>query len=392
MGQLKLVQSSVLLFTLFLYACGNGSKGNGATDASATSEGSGGAPGSGGTAGPDASTATDSGTSKKGICGDGKLDDGEECDDGNVSNGDGCDSTCKAELVFRLTRLKILTDSAPDYCVYAGNKNHGNAVGALFPSSTMLDAMGGLMNGSFSDGTANVLEHVLDLDSRAADTPDTTVNIGISQGALAADWSSQSDKLDFPVTLNASAVDTLGLPKTFMVSQLVDKGNGLMELQSLTPGKAGFTGPGNADFTLYNAMARLEVDSARSQPQSPPTFADSLKMPESLGHDADAAPQGRLCGAMLASSFQTIGMPGMLAGLCAMLSSSTFTACDSTTPAKDPTKGECDSILTLLQKGCPPLLNPIGDPDADTDGDGTNDGYSVVVGLSAKRVKVTGIK
>jgi hypothetical protein len=45
-----------------------------------------------------------------------------------------------------------------------------------------------------------------------------------------------------------------------------------------------------------------------------------------------------------------------------------------------------------LQKGCPPILNSIGEPDADIDDDGTNEGYSVVVGISAKRVKVAGTK
>jgi hypothetical protein len=187
-------------------------------------------------------------------------------------------------------------------------------------------------------------------------------------------------------------VDAQGLPKTFMVSQLVDKGSGVMELQSVKPGKAGFTGPGNSDFTLHNAIARIEVDSSRSQPKLPFPFAAGLKMPETVGHDSDTSPEGRLCGAMLASSFQTIGVPGMLATLCALLSTTKLAPCDDTTPAKDPTKGECDSILTLLQKGCSPILNPIGDPDADIDNDGTNEGYSVVVGISAKRIKTVGTK
>lgn len=32
------------------------------------------------------------------VCGDNKLDSGEECDDGNVKNGDGCDALCKIEI------------------------------------------------------------------------------------------------------------------------------------------------------------------------------------------------------------------------------------------------------------------------------------------------------
>lgn len=32
-----------------------------------------------------------------GICGDGKVDQGEECDDGNTANDDGCNAECKYE-------------------------------------------------------------------------------------------------------------------------------------------------------------------------------------------------------------------------------------------------------------------------------------------------------
>lgn len=35
------------------------------------------------------------------ICGDGKVDDGEECDDGNKTVGDSCDSSCKKETLPR---------------------------------------------------------------------------------------------------------------------------------------------------------------------------------------------------------------------------------------------------------------------------------------------------
>src|SRR5574338_170218 len=32
------------------------------------------------------------------ICGDGRLDPGEQCDDGNMGNADGCSSTCAIEM------------------------------------------------------------------------------------------------------------------------------------------------------------------------------------------------------------------------------------------------------------------------------------------------------
>ncbi len=36
-----------------------------------------------------------------GVCGDSKINPGEECDDGNLINGDGCNSTCKIEISSR---------------------------------------------------------------------------------------------------------------------------------------------------------------------------------------------------------------------------------------------------------------------------------------------------
>ena len=44
------------------------------------------------------------------ICGDGKLDPGEECDDGNLFIWDGCSDTCKIEFPY--------TCPTPnDYCI-----------------------------------------------------------------------------------------------------------------------------------------------------------------------------------------------------------------------------------------------------------------------------------
>ena len=327
------------------------------------------------------------------VCGNGKIEGKEECDDGNTDIYDGCNAKCRADVVFRLNRLAILTEDAPEYCAFANNKNKGNAMRNLFPEgSTMLDTMTGLLNGMFNDGGVNVLLHITDLDSAAADKPDPIIGIGISVGDVAADWASQTDKLDFPVTVNQQFLDAQGMPVMLLSSELADKGGGIMECRTTKPGKAGFTEPGGGmDFTLYQAMSVLEVDAPRSQPSPPPTLAADLKLPETTGRDADTAPQGRLCGAMKAESFASIGLPGVLAVPCDMFN---YTPCDSLFDPNqwlDTTKGECDSVLTLLQGGCGTILNPIGEPDADTDGDGTNDAYSVVVAQSSKRVKVVGI-
>ena len=46
------------------------------------------------------------------VCGNGRLDPGEECDDGNTVNLDGCDSACKLEQDARVTDL--MQQFAPD--------------------------------------------------------------------------------------------------------------------------------------------------------------------------------------------------------------------------------------------------------------------------------------
>jgi len=50
----------------------------------------------------DTSSHTCKGGSIYPVCGDGKLDSGEQCDDGNTISGDGCSSTCQSEVECRM--------------------------------------------------------------------------------------------------------------------------------------------------------------------------------------------------------------------------------------------------------------------------------------------------
>jgi hypothetical protein len=105
-----------------------------------------------------------------------------------------------------------------------------------------------------------------------------------------------------------------------------------------------------------------------------------------------------MCGALAESSFAGMGFPqGNVMGLAVPLEvfcldqAGKYRSCAA---GQDPLKGECSSILDLLKGGCSNLgaqfIAPIGEPDADTDGDGVNDAYSMVSRISAQRVKVVG--
>jgi cysteine-rich repeat protein len=319
----------------------------------------------------------------KSVCGNGKIESDEQCDDGNQENSDGCDSHCKAELIYRLQVLHVTRDPAPSFCKHANNENQGNAMGKLFANDTMVTTVQSLMGGQFTAGNINLLIYIMDLDDPSAKTPDPLVGIGMATGVLDADWTSQTDKLDFPVKVNPTDLNDDNLPKNIIPSELIVE-NGKTFFRTTAAVSAGYSTTDGAQFSIFDAMMSAEVDPARSKPPAPPEFADSVQLPESSG-GTDTEPTGYMCGVLLASNFESIPMPDAMAVLCIGMG---FRSCSN---GQDPTKGECDSILTMFQKGCPGMMNAIGEPDADVDGDGKNEGYTSVVYFSEKRVKLTGV-
>ena len=66
---------------------------------------------------------------------------------------------------------------------------------------------------------------------------------------------------------------------------------------------------------------------------------------------------------------------------------------------QDPAGGDCSSMLDFMKAGCSStdlfgtvswVMHPLGDPDADTDGDGTPDSYTMVAHIATQRVKIGG--
>ncbi len=317
------------------------------------------------------------------VCGDGEIEGFEHCEDGNLINTDGCDARCKAEVVFRLTELSISREPAPSWCVFADNENQGNAFAKIFPEDDLIihTTMQTLVNLLFLGGGVHVLVHALDLDDPTMETADPLVHLGMSMGEGAIDWISQEEKLDFPIEVHANDVDEDNVPTSLIPAEIVTDGD-VVELRTTAPGKAGFS-ESEADFTLYGAMTRAQIDPPRSRPRSPPDLAAGIALPQTVGASDEEGPRGVLCGAMLAESFRSIPFPAELGLLCP-----DFTPCEDD---QDPKQGECSSILDFLSEGCGALLSPMGEPDADIDGDGIDDAYSAVVGTAIERIKMVGV-
>jgi len=180
------------------------------------------------------------------------------------------------------------------------------------------------------------------------------------------------------------------------------------------------------NFVLRNINLRMEIDPGRSKIPAPPETASETL--ESAGHfdpgfleqvaeatggmwgedeedfeldlsqmgnpfdmDNELLPTGTICGTIRESTLGSIGIPYInflgisIASMCPDQASQIV----SCTQGLSPTDGTCSSIIDLLKVGCSGgdllTLPPLGEPDADTDGDGTNDSYTVVLRLSVQR-------
>lgn len=186
----------------------------------------------------------------------------------------------------------------------------------------------------------------------------------------------------------------------------------------------------NMEFVIDNIMVSMEIDPERSKISPPPETA--FEVPESAGHydpafmeeimegmegmmnnedgsttevmenpfdpSNEKMPTGILCGTLDSKMFDSIGVPYFyipilnisLATLCPDQASQ-ITSCRGDMSTAE---GECSSILDLLQIGCTGggmfNLEPLGPPDVDNDGDGTNESYSLVFRMAVQRLKMAG--
>ena len=322
------------------------------------------------------------------FCGDGVIhaDRGEQCDDGNLTNLDVCSALCEVEIVHRLTRMDLLGEAAPDWCTYYNNAHSGNAIGDAFLLGPVMDQINASVRDALDNGDANALLQILGMSDPSAQTADPEIDFGVYIGQPDGDWANTPDKLDFPFRVRSEDVDSDRMPTTVMPAQIAV--NGLSEARTTSPTSIVLQFP-LGELGFYNTMFRTSVDNPPppSQIAPPPPTHASVLVPETLGGDGEASPTGTLCGAISTESLAAIPLTTSFTDLCTAPS---YVPC-----GPDQIPGvDCDSLLDLIQGGCWFTIVPLvvaTDPDVDHSGDGTNDAYSAVMGISAKRAKITGV-
>ncbi len=341
-----------------------------------------------------------------GICGDGIINGVEQCDDGVPVNLDGCDSRCRVEIVFRGTGMGMNNDPAPDFCVHHDSVNQGNSFANMFPDPGLRDSIDQAMTDTIGTGEMVYLFHVLDVDDPAAVAPDPLVKMGMAYGMAdpSVDWANTPDKLDILIQVYRDSYDDDLMPKRLSDAELVVE-NGRLYQQSPRPYDLSIE-TSRGKFEMFDIMMRIEIDPPRSRIASPPETADGVLLPETVGGGTDGNPTGVMCGAMSAAAFGEMGIPRaeliglelpLLQTFCVDQGANIQTCAEG----QEPSRGECSSFLDLMQMGCSTTnlltgettwyLKKVGEPDADTDGDGVNDAYTMMQKIAGQRVRVVGI-
>ncbi len=373
------------------------------------------------------------------VCGNDIIEGAEQCDDGNTDDLDGCDSSCHVEVVFRLTRMDVLSDPPPDFCAV-----EGNALGNTFmppldmsrflpgaPSFDILAMVNGFLEQAIRSGTTNSLSHYLNMNDPSGRTRDDDVGLAIYSGVPAQEWEA-GRPVDFPFSIEPAYVTEDNQPAAIMPARLA--GGGLVV--TTEPTDVMVRSP-MGEFIMLKAMARavLDVDSADTPPE-PPEIADSVKIPEVFGQgDPDEQPyrpRGILCGAFSMQSMAELPLPPAPCCPDPRARTEPYVPCDGGKVPPD-----CSSYLDFVRGGCdmypmsftvngerptgPPQPGPDGgmsmeeatnmewecgsrqpgefyiasmyatEPDFDGDGDGEPDSYTTVIAIEGNRAKIVGV-
>ncbi len=279
-----------------------------------------------------ASTAAASSSGSPTGCGNGVLDPGEECDDGNTYDLDGCDSSCKYEVVTRMSSLAIATTAGPAFCVHKGNALGSQALNALAVSLILNPAL----TTDVGNATVNVLTEFLGL------TDDTGSNAtGFSIGIV--DATPDPAKGTWPGNnptdwwfLAGPGVVNMGLPTGKLT-------NGKLVNHALTAGpntvSLTITLSGTpANLTLNNAKIAGTVGNATDTPAGLPAstkLESGLMVLETI--TANGNNQG-LCGDITVASLKAIAVPAALLQGGADACTQNYTA--------------ANSLLDVLVVGC----------------------------------------
>ncbi len=334
-------------------------------------------------------------------CGNGTIEAGEQCDDKNLLDLDGCDDGCRAEITHRMIRMDVLKDLPPDFCVYDSNR-FGDAfpgpVDLSFVGMGVVDVMGFIndfLNASIDDGGINVIYQIRGSSDPSFITSDDEIWLATYRAEPAETWQA-GPPLDFPFLI-ADNLDQDRKPvQTIEASQ---RGGG--PVSTSEPVNVAAQTP-IGELTLFNMLMQVVYDvSSASTPDAPPEMAAGIEIPETFGVDQTGRqpyrPAGRMCGATSAESLSQIAWAEQAVQCCPDEGGS-YTVCQE----GDEVGVDCTSFLDLIEGGCNICLagctpgcgfNLITgiDPDVDIDGDGVLDGFSVLLGIESRRVRVSGV-
>ncbi len=348
------------------------------------------------------------------VCGNGKIEGDEQCDDNNEVNLDGCDENCQAEILFRFTRMDVVTGPAPEWCVYPEENQFGTA----FPGRISIGLLGGLeidvlndiintgMNAAFDNCSANQILQIRKLDDISFTRSDDEVELTAYEGEPEQGASCDPMPVDtgFYITGSNIGENNQPLESTEMIQR-----PGIIKTKFPTDLAAP---EGSADArvgTLKDFMMMITVDTDKvSTP--PGEMADWVKLPEEYGvndePDEVYHPKGIVCAAMDVTNMATAPVTaGEGGGTCCKAAGGSFDVCEE----GDVPGVDCDALLSLFTEGCTLCVSPAlqldcnncaypfevirpTQPDVDTDGDGENDAYTLVVAMEGIRVESLGVK
>jgi cysteine-rich repeat protein len=347
------------------------------------------------------------------VCGNGVLEAGEQCDDGNLFNLDGCDSSCKYEVVGRMTSIVIQNTAAPAFCVPTTNR-----LGTQSLTGTGLSNINQTLADGINAGTTNVLTQMIGLDDLTGVSDPNGLTLGVLSGTLdpaKGAWPG-NNPIDWWFLADHTALDSMGLPTGLLT-------NGALAARKLTAGPNDVNlvlllggSPANLRMRGSRISATLNGTPAPNVPAPPPAqLASGLVVFQTV--TASGTGQG-LCGNITVESLAQIPIPQALAqggstpcsAQCS--NSKSYTYCGANMPVGP----GCNSLLDALVGGCKavfPLcvaaINPqqpdvpamtggtvktltLGTgnkvPTAQTTGD--NDAYSSYMKFDANRAHITG--
>lgn len=302
--------------------------------------------------GVDTGVVVDSGVGM--LCGNGRMDPGEECDDNNTTRWDGCSHLCRLEQTARADTISIIQSSAMMRvgCDLTGDGVADNRLGEAI-TDLAITTLNNSLRDSVNAGQTNVLAHFMDLDDRTGRT-DPMIRLAFFTGA------------DAMMPFQNVAGESFTIPRaelTPALDPLTPFAPAALNANALTGG------PGTIVMRINLAGALTPLTLYRGQVSGTTTTNAMLNRIERINN-------GRICGALTAGDLDRIPWPSGLPGTCAV-------------PTAPPPMGSPYSLLDMLAGGCNliasiRIINPI-QPDIDVAGDGLPAG----MGTPARQLRDT---